>query len=202
MGASSGGVAIKTNTINVDLTKVVKDLFGSDFEKNNDYCDTRQNSCVYIGKTKDFLIIVNTDFAASFFKSQRTDSIQKYLDYFSNPHFVFAFEEYDSGGTYSYSLIYNGIIKRQFRSVTYEIKADFGALEPVELKWKNAEITKEDVGDGEFEILYKDPASDFKCTGLQLPLVILRELMLEKLGFITWNMNDFMIEQTYFRKAL
>ena len=201
MGASNGGIAIKTDTSKVELLNVVKDLFGNDFEKSDSYCDSRNNDCVYIGKTKEFLIIVNTDFAYKFFENQNTESIQNYLDYFSKPDFVFAFEEYDSGGTYSYSLIYNGIVTRQFRSISYDTKIDFGNLEQAELKWKNAETIKDDSEDGEYEILYKDPTRDFSCLKEQLPQVMLQELMYEKLGFASWNMDEFMIEQGHFKKV-
>ncbi|MGB8191194.1 MAG: hypothetical protein WCF67_04700 [Chitinophagaceae bacterium] len=202
MGASNGGIAIKTDTSKIDLLTVVKDLFGKDFEKSDSSCDSRKSDCVYAGKTKDFLVIVNTGFADKFFRNHNTDLIRKYLEYFSNPEFVFAFEEYDSGGTYSYSLIYNGVVKRQFKSLSYETTIDFGEPEPIELKWKNAETTTEDLGDGEFETLYKHPEKDFSCPKGQLPQVILQELMLEKLGFISWNMHDFIIEQAHFKKGM
>lgn len=201
MGASNGGIALRVDTSKIELQNIVKHLFGNDFEKRDNFCDTRNSDCVYIGKTKDFLIIINTDFADKFFETQKTENIQQYLNYFSNPDFVFAFEEYDSGGTYSYSLIYNGIIKRQFRSICYETKTDFGELEQAEIKWQNAEMIKDDLGDGEFEILYKDPTKDFSCNKEQLPQVILQELMLEKLGFISWNMDEFIIEQGHYKKA-
>lgn len=201
MGASNGGIALKTDTSKIDLLKVAKGIFGDEFERSDSFCDSRKSDCAYIGKTKDFLIIVNTDLANRFFEKQTTENIRHYLDYFSNPDFVFAFEEYDSGGTYSYSIIYNGVVKRQFRSVSYKTQTDFGELEPVELKWKNAEVRKEDLGDGEYEFIYKDPTKDFSCSKEQLPQVILQELMNEKLGFISWNMDEFMIEQGHFKKT-
>jgi len=68
------------------------------------------------------------------------------------------------------------------------------------LKWKNAETIQENLGDGDFEILYKDPTRDFSCSKEQLPQVMLQELMYEKLGFASWNMDEFMIEQGHFKK--
>jgi len=200
MGASNGGVALKIDTSKIELLKTVKDLFGHDFEKSETFCDSRNNDCVYIGKTKDFLIIVNSDFADKFFENQQSESISQYFEYFSKPDFIFAFEEYDSGGTYSYSIIYNGAVKRQFRSLSHETKTDFGELELSELKWKNAETTEQDLGDGDFEIIYKDPTRDFSCSKEQLPQIILQELMYEKLGFASWNMDEFMTEQGHFKR--
>lgn len=200
MGTSNGGIAIKIDTTKIDLLKVAKDIFGNEFEKTENYCDSRNSDCAFIGKTKELLIIVNSNLCNKFFEKQTTESIQNILAYFSNPNFVFAFEEYDSGGTYSYSLIYNGVVKRQFRSITYETQIDFGELEPIELKWKNAEVTKEDLGGGEFQLIYKDPTNDELCSEQGLPQMILQELMQEKLGFISWDMHKFLIEQGHFKK--
>lgn len=200
MGTSVGGIAIKTNTSNIELHKVVHDLFGAGFEKTDTHCDTRKNECVWIAKTPEFLIIVNTDFTDQFFEAKDAGKIQQYLDYFSRPNFVFAFEEYDSGGTYSYSLMYDGIVKRQFRSITYETAIDTGELEPIELKWKNAEKTTEDLGDGEFETIYKDPVSGHTISEMGLPQIILQELMMEKLGFANHNMHRFATEQIRFKR--
>jgi hypothetical protein len=138
------------------LDKIVKHLFGNNFQKTDTSCDTRNSDCVFIGRTKDFIVIINTDLADQFFVGSCTNHMQRHLDYFQKPSLVFAFEEYDSGGTYSYSLIYDGIIKRQFRSISYETTIDFGSREPNELKWEAAETIEEDRGDGEFEVLHKD----------------------------------------------
>lgn len=200
MGASNGGIVIRIDTINIDIVKVAKDLFGNDFDKIDKYCDTRKKDCIYIAKRKDTLTIINTDFANLFFKDQSTNSFKHILDYFGYPNFVFAFEEYDSGGTYSYSLIYDGQVKRQYRCLSGETTIDFGELDEIELKWKNAETFKEDIGDGDFQINYKHPEKDYTCSEYDLPQVILNELMYEKLGFDI-NEED-IIENAHFKKVV
>jgi hypothetical protein len=199
MGASCGAVAFKTDTSKWELSKIISDLFGKDFTSGG-YCDSRESNCIYIGKTKDYIVITNSDFTDKFFRSKDTSIIDKYQQYFSNPEFVFAFEEYDSGGSYGYSLIYNGQVKRQLRTESYEKVLDFGEPEAKELKWLQAETIIVDEGDGEMVTYYKDTERDFKCTADQLPQVMLQELMLEKLGFITWNMDEFFIEQGHYKK--
>lgn len=199
MGTSCGGIAIKTDIQNFELEKIVKDLFGEDFSNNNGYCDSRRDDCVYIGKTKDFIVIVNSTFAEKFFINQDTNNINYILEYFSNPDLIFAFEEYDSGCSYGYALIYNGVITRQYRSLSYETTMDYGEPEAKEKKWLNAETFEEDLGDGETQIMYKDSERDFSCSQDELPIVMLQELMLEKLGFIPWNMDDYFIEQGHFK---
>jgi hypothetical protein len=200
MGASCGAVAFRLDAEEYDLSKIIADLFGNDFLASGGYCDSGKPDCIRIGKTKDFVVIINSDFANQFFGSNNTTAIQHYLTYFSNPDFVFAFEEYDSGGTYGYTLIYNGQVKRQFRSVSYNKEIDFGQPEPKELKWLNAPTITEDTGDGEKNILYKDPERDYTCSADELPRVMLQELMLQKLGFTTWNMFDLFSEHAQYQR--
>lgn len=200
MGASCGAVAFRLDAEEIDLSKIAADLFGNDFAATREYCDPRQPECVQIGKTKDFVVIINSDFANKFFASNNTTAIQHYLTYFNNPDFVFAFEEYDSSGTYGYSLIYNGEVKRQLRSVSYNKVIDFGQPEAKELKWLQAPtITREDSQFGSITY-YKDSERDFTCSADELPQVMLQELMLQKLGFTTWNMYDLFSESAQFKK--
>jgi len=183
MGASSGGISIKTESDKYELTQIVKDLFGLDFVQTDKFEDTRNPDKYYIVKTKDVITIYNTQLAERFFKKQDTSEIQVFIDYFNTPELIFAHERYDSGGTYSYSLISNGKLKRQFRSLSYETTIDFGEIEEVEKEWRNGEIKKFDLGDGEFETIIKNPKTGFECDEANLPQVILDKLQFDKLGF-------------------
>lgn len=200
MGASAGGVSIKTNTSCYPLHQIVKDLIGLDFIQTNNYQDTRDKDKYYITKTKDIITIYNSDFVERFFRNQDDLEIQNFIKYFKTPELVFAHERYDSGGTYSYSLIYNGIITRQFRSVSYETTIDFGTLEEVEKNWKDSETEKFDLGDGTFEILIRNSKTGFECEIDNLPQAILNQLQFEKLGFDFEDDEDKIIEQAFFVK--
>jgi hypothetical protein len=203
MGASCGGIAIEMNTAGIDLTKVVQDIFGSNFLKSGSGGDTRLKEHVFAGKTDRFLILTNSDFASQFFSHGNAVAIERCMAYFEHPPFAFAFEEYDSGGSYGYCLIYNGVARRQLRSQSYEIVINTGQPEPVEQCWVQYEIADMDVGDGEFIPGYKDPATgDFICDVNSMPQHALHDLMYEKLGFISWNMNEFLTEQATFTKTV
>ncbi len=199
MGASSGGVSIKIDTSNYDLTKIVKDLIGTDFIKTDNYEDTRYPDKYYLVKTKDVITIYNSQFVEKFYKRQDTKDIQYFIEYFKNPELIFAHERYDSGGTYSYALIYNGELKRQFRSLSYETKIDFGDLEEVEIDWKNGEVTKNDLGDGDFETIIKNTKTGFECDETNVPQVILNQLQFDKLGFD--DDDSKIIDKAFFIKA-
>ena len=179
MGVSIGAVAFKTNVAEFELQNVIHSLFGENYKEQQEACDTRKVECVHIARTTNFIIIFNSELANKFFLSQETVILNKYLSYFGNPEFVFAFEEYDSGNSYGYSLVYNGEIKRQLRTASYETILDFGKPEEAELKWLNGEK---------------------QCAETELPQVMLRDLMREKLGFITWNMDEFLLELKYYQK--
>ncbi len=200
MGASGGGVSVKIDSSKYELKQIVNDLIGSDFVQTDNYEDTRYPDKYFIVKTQDVITIYNSQFVEQFFKHQDISEIQNIIDYFQTPELIFAHERYDSGGTYSYSLIYNGKLKRQFRSLSYETTIDFGALEEVEIDWKNGEIKKFDLGDGEFETTIKNLNTGFECDEANLPQVILDQLQFDKLGFDDDDTK--IIERAFFVKQV
>jgi hypothetical protein len=183
MGASSGGVSVKLDSSKYELVKIVQDLFGNDFVESNNYEDIRYPDKYYLVKTKNVITIYNAQFVEKFYSRQDTNDIQYFVEYFQKPELIFAHERYDSGGTYSYSLIYNGEVKRQFRSLSYETKIDFGELEEVEKDWRDGEVKKFDLGDGDFETIIKNRKTGFECDEANIPQVILDQLQFDKLGF-------------------
>ncbi|WP_343307554.1 hypothetical protein AAHN97_10490 [Chitinophaga niabensis] len=205
MGTNGAGVAFKVNTGKFQLKKVVKDLFGESFEDHNGhFFDIRRPDSVYAVKTKDLVVLCNSDFAGEFFKNQETSTIKKYLDYFSDPELVFAYEEYDSSESYSYSLIYNGVVKRQLFSRYRKAVIDFGPPERTELKWEHAVTYREEEEKGEEGMLvYIDPENGYLCSEPFLYQRKLQELMMEKLGFTNWDLGvgDSIIEKGYFKKT-
>lgn len=199
MGASAGGVSIKTDASKYELKKIVSDLLGPEFVQTDTYEDTRYPDKYYIVKSKDVITIYNTQFVDRFFRRQDNLEIQSIIDYFKTPELIFAHERYDSGGTYSYSLIYTGNLKRQFRSLSYEVTIDFGELEEIEKEWKNGEIKKFDLGSGDFETIIRNPKTGFECDEANLPQVILDQLQYDKLGF---DYDDSkIIERAFFIKS-
>ena len=199
MGASAGGVSIKIDTSKYDLSKIVNDLIGTDFVKTQNFEDTRYPDKYYLVKTNEVITIYNSQFVENFYKRQDTKEIQSIIEYFQKPELIFAHERYDSGGTYSYALIYNGELKRQFRSLSYETKIDFGDLEEIEIDWKNGEVTKIDLGDGDFETIIKNTKTGFECDESNVPQVVLDQLQFDKLGFD--GDDSKIIEKVFFIKA-
>lgn len=201
MGASWGGAAFRLEPAGIDSAKVVHDLFGPGFQLQEGHGDTRKSDNVYVGKTKDLLIILSLDFAEKFFKSTDNTVIRQYLDYFNHPSFVFAFEEYDSGGTYSYSLIYDGQVKRQYSLVSGEERTDYGVPDPVERRWLDLPIETVQEDEETTTLFYVDESSGHKYDKDQLPSIILNALLKEKLGFISWDMGEYIVEEAMFKRV-
>lgn len=199
MGASAGGVSIRTDTSKYDLAKIVNDLIGTDFIQTDQYIDTRYPDKYYLVKSKDVITIYNSLYVEKFFVQQDSGNVKNFIDYFQTPELIFAHEKYDSGATYSYALIYNGELKRQFSSHSYETQIDFGDLEEVEKDWKNGEIKRFDLGDGEFQTIIKNPKIGFECDAVNLPEVILNQLQFDKLGFD--DDDSKIIDKAFFVKA-
>ncbi len=200
MGAASGGVSVKIDTSKYDLEKIIKDLIGEDFVKTDKYLDTRYPDNYFLVKTKEVITIFNSEFVERFYNRQDTSDIQNIIDYFQKPELIFAHERYDSGGTYSYALIYSGELKRQFRSLSYETKIDFGELEEVEKEWKNGEVKKFDLGAGDFEVTVKNLNTGQVCDEANIPQAILDKLQYDLLGFD--DDDSKIIERAFFVKEL
>ena len=179
MGRTSAGIGIQTNT-QKGLKAIATEFLGSEFEHTEHYQDIRTGGIV-ISKSKNFVQIQSSDLAESFFNSKINDSLNKVNSVFQNPELVVAFEQYDSGGTYSYCVIRNGKINRQFRSLSYKTTLDSGELEEIEKEWNEAEVKEFELEDGEKEIILHNKKIDFKCDKHQLPEVILNHILFEYL---------------------
>ncbi len=199
MGIISAGVGIKTKIENYTLDDVVKNLFENEFLRTSEIGDIRNNDWIVVSKTKDFFHIQSSDYAEQFFNDSLSKNIQKLNQIFKDPELIFAFEQYDSGGTYSYAIIKNGVLKRQFRSVSYEIKIDKGELEQIEVQWKEADIKEYDLGDGEKEIILTNKVTGQKCDKGSEPEVILNHLLFHLLKI---EHPDFsVLEYSYYKKS-
>lgn len=209
MGASIGAIAIQTDTGQTDLSKVFADLVSRESRElqrselwSQDYqlrFDNRKKDCFTIGKGDDLVLLINTDLTAQLFGPDAQILIDRLYSYFNSPPLIFGFEEYDNGGSYGYILIYDGKIKRSLRSLSYEKAIEFGPADELELKWIHAETTIEEIDEGVPKKIYHDRQKNFSFSEDSLPQILLQELMLGKLGFISWDMDKKIKEFKYFR---
>lgn len=198
-----GGIAIRTNTKNLNLTETLSNLFNAQFIQMNEYCDSRWDEYFYVSKNDNFLVIYNSAIVEEIFQNNPSLEFQRIYDYFNQSDLIFAFQEYSHSDTYSYAIFENGKLIRKCSYSDGEILIDEGDLFPEEIKWKNAESEMEYDEDGEEELglIYFDPDDeDITYTAEGLPKVILYHLMMEKLGFDGDSEFDIKIEDGYFKK--
>lgn len=196
-----GGIAICTNTQNLNLQEMLSNLFNIQFIQMNEYCDSRLDKYFYVSKTKNFVIIYNSTLVNKIFQNNLSLEFQRIYDYFNQSDLIFAFQEYNHSDTYSYAIFENGQLIRKCSYHEGELLMDEGDLLPIEVKWKNTKSEMEYDDDEELGLIYFDPDNeDIAYTKEELPKVILYKLMMEKLGFDGNNEFDIKIEDGYFKK--
>lgn len=197
-----GGIAIRTNTKNLNLGETLSNLFNTHFIQMNEYCDSRLDEFFYVSKNDNFLVVYNSSLVNEIFQNNPSFEFQRIYNYFNQSELIFAFQEYNHSDTYSYAIFENGQLIRKCSYSDGEILIDEGDLFPVEVKWKNANSEMEYDDDEELGLIYFDPDDeDISYTAEELPKVILYHLMMEKLGFDGDSEFDIKIEDGYFKKV-
>jgi hypothetical protein len=136
MGTASSGIIVLCNPNDYTYESIVDYFFGAGKETYR--CDNRDIDCLYLGKLANGIFIGNADFANLFF-SRNAQALDKINKFFRTPALAFAFNWFDSGGTYGYVIIENGETKRVFRSISYEKLESFGNPVKGELSWFSSE---------------------------------------------------------------
>ena len=199
MGTSANGIVIQTDTKDLDFISILINLFDKEFIFIEEDCDCRDEDCFFVAKTDKYLIISNAKLVDEILQNKESVNMEIIQKFFT-PEFAFIFEEYDSGGTYSYAIMLNKQIIRRFRSITYETTVDKGELDEIELRWKNARTDYIDDEDYESEKVYFDPDNETEFyTEDSLLQIILHELMNDKLGFDTYTVDDHVIDSAFFK---
>ncbi len=199
MGTSANGIVIQTDTKDLDFMSILIHLFDKEFILIEESCDCRDEDYFFVAKTDKYLIISNAKLVDEILQNEKSVNMEIIQKFFT-PEFVFIFEEYDSGGTYSYALMLNKQTVRRFRSITYETTIDKGELDEIELRWKNARTEYINDEDYEHEKVCFDPDNETEFyTEDSLPQIILHELMNDKLGFDTYTVDDHVIDSAFFK---
>lgn len=202
MGTAVGGVSFKLDTTGIDIDKVVGDLLGTDFIRSEKEANSYKSDEFLVVRCQDVLTIYNSDFTEKFFERQDTQGVQRFVDYFKKYEFIFAHELYDSGGTFSYAFIYNGVLKRQFRSSPDYGDINFGELEDLEKGWWQKLEKRVDPSDGSSYTVHTHIETGEECYDIDMPLYMLRELLYKKLGFDDWyeDREKILEEVSYVRR--
>lgn len=205
MGASVSGIIIECQHNNFKLDDIAQSFFGNCSSYNE--CDTRKNKCVYISKLAKHIFIGNADFADMFF-NRNAKVLERVNQYFDEPHLGFAFNWFDSGGTYGYSVIENGAYKRVFRSLSYERLNVYGEALEQEKPWIGGESYMKRIEPHPEQ--YLPPYYDLNVrahvnmeTGqvadeYSLPETLLPKVMRDFVGFDIYDMDDSIQESKFY----
>lgn len=206
MGASVSGIIIKCNPNDFKLDEIVDYFFcgGSEI----DSCDTRENDCLYLSKLQNEVFISNADFAQLFF-SRNKKVLEKINEFFKNPLFAFAFNWFESGGTFGYSIIENGQYIRAFRSIEYEKVETYGSPIELEKPWLGGNSYSKRVDPHPEQFVSNDynyyPNFHVNLeNGIEyheagLPEILVSKLMVDFFKFDVWSMNDFESKRKSFK---
>lgn len=200
MGASIGAVIIRQNSEFYNSGQIVGAFFGSFKELKKEQLsnfDCRKPECVAVYKTKDNIIINSSKFVEGFYKENDQSQTKKIFNFFNNPKQIFSFEEYDSGGTYGYSINVVGKLIRYYRSVGYDAAKTFGEPLNIEGKWLLADrIEVEEDGEQVTYVINPDTRERIHVSAVHQ--MLLREVMLHEVGFTSWEIETISVEPRYF----
>jgi hypothetical protein len=200
MGVSIGAVIIRQNPQSYDSGQIVGTFFGNFKELQKEELnkfDCRRPECVAIYKTRDNIIINSSKFVEGFYNQNSQSKVQEICTFFKNPKQIFSFEEYDSGGTYSYSISIDCKLLRYYRSISYDSALTFGEPLNIERKWLQAErIVVEE--DGEQITYITNPDTKERVHESAIHQMLLREVMVHEVGFTSWDLEKISVEERYF----
>jgi hypothetical protein len=197
MGRTNAGIGVRTSTDTISTDEIVNKLFGDNFERSSEMGDIRNNKWIAVEKSKEFFYIQKADYAGDFFSDKLETKLNELNLLFNNPDLIMAYEQYDSGGTYSYAIIKDGNLTRRFRSLSYETTIDEGELEEIEKSWKNAEVKEFILNESEKEITLINNVTGEKCDKGSEPEVILNNLLFNLLKIE--NPNNPIIECSFYK---
>jgi hypothetical protein len=208
MGTTIGGIAIKTNTTAFSDEKILNELLKVKYSilkeaelYNNEQFefDNRKPECISIYKTTDVIWIINHNISNDFF-TNNIERVESFFNFFNAPNLMFAFNRYDSAGTYGYSIYKKGVNIRTSRVIAYEKEIDTGVHLPIEVDWFNSDTEIEDLGDGEYQKNYINAKNSERiCPEDLLIEIILEDLLIEYLLVSTESLYHEAIERNYYR---
>lgn len=202
MGLAIGAVIIRKGIHKFNVQTIVKDWFGPNAELNEtdiftQHFDTRKDDCIAIYERADLIIINNSRFTSGLYNPE---NIGKLYHYFRNPVQIFAFENYDSGGTYSFAVIDRGKLVRWVRSTAdSDTPSTFGAPLNIELKIWHAQKIKRAEADGETYTYFIHPETKQLFLESDIARILLYEVMKHEVDLTPDIVYDRSIKRRYFK---
>lgn len=189
MGLSIAGVFVKLkNPSEFGIEEVVKELFGDYQEIKStweDGFDFRNKDNLIISYHENGIRILDSELVTQVLEKRLTDVIQKLYNYFQSPELMLVFMHYDSGDSFGFGCIQDGVMTRFRYSVSTDgITYDYGLPFDEELNILNGRIYYVEDEDGDRVYLYNRLDSpDVENAYHFINSDIANEVMLTKIGF-------------------
>jgi len=195
MGLANAGVFIKLEKPNdFTIEEVVRNLFGdySDIEsKWGDGFDFRNKENLIISYHPNGIRIMNSELVEQVLEKRSPEIIQKLYNYFNSPALMMVYMHYDSGDSFGFGCIEDGMMTRFRYSVSTDwVTHDFGLPFDEELNILNGRLYYEEHEEGEREYLYN--RLDYPDEPRSYDYInsdIANEVMLNKIGFGLEDVN-------------
>jgi hypothetical protein len=195
MGMSNAAVFIKLqNSEELNIKETIKELFGEYTDIKSKWeggFDFRNSDSIVISLHENGIRIMNSEFVNKVLIKRSPETIQKLYAYFNSPKLMMAYMHYDSGDTFGYGCIEEGIMKRFRYSVSTDwVTHDFGHPYDEELNILNGQIYYEEDEYGDREYLYRrldDPSNPRSYHFINSEIA--NEVMKNKIGFGFYDEN-------------
>ncbi len=196
MGMSTAAVYIKVNDPKkFQVENVIEAFFGAFSDISETFpkgFEFRKPNYVVIRYHKSGVLISNAEFVNQVLIKRNGELINKIYEFFEKPKTILAYMHYDSGGSYGFSYIEKGEIKRfRYSTSTDWVTHDYGPPLDEELNILGGQILFEKDEYGERHYLYTqydlpEKLNDYNTINSDLTNVV----MIAKMGYGFYSENQ------------
>jgi hypothetical protein len=191
VGVSQAAIALRTSQIDFNPQQVVSDLFNKRAEVL-DQCpprfDTRQTNEVAVEQYGDIWVISSDALTMPLLENPHYNASELHRT-LGSPAMIIPFCQYDSGGTYGYAFIENGVLTRSRLHSCDSPVQQFGPLKPFEERWASAEfyLEEDDCPEDERQKIYYLGDREVEVPEFGLSNRLSYEALSEYLGICPWD---------------
>lgn len=191
VGVSQAAIAFRTQQKDFNPQQVVSRLFSKRaevLEQRPPRFDTRVASEVAVEQYGDIWVISSSALTMPLLENPHY-SVSELHEILGSPAMIIPFCQFDSGGTYGYGLIENGVLTRSRLHLFDSPVQQFGPLKPFEERWASAQfyIEEDDCPEDERQKIYYLGDREVEVPEFGLSSRLCYEALIEHLGICPWD---------------
>ncbi|WP_419688936.1 hypothetical protein ACN22W_18665 [Burkholderia theae] len=199
MGVAVAGIAFRSKDIDRPINELVSELFKCpcrEIARPNQWeFDIRNPSDVIVEFFQDTCFVYNNELVWDILDNQEADTSHIFAT-LNRPKLILGFCNYDSGGSYGYVFIENGVRTRsRLETIASPGRAplrEHGLPKEFEARWLTAPSYLEEDEDSppeDFVRIYYLPDENLQVTEFSLTSRMLYEALVNNFGVCPWDMN-------------